>query len=119
MKTPFWTVIIIALMMNSCNQKTEVDQIIYNARVYTLDEDFTTTTSFAVQDGKILATGADAEITGKYNASRMIDAEGRPVYPGFIDGHCHFYGYGLGLVRNADLTGTASFEEILRIGGVW
>ncbi len=115
MKTPFWTVIIVALMMNSCNQKTEADLIIYNARVYTLDEDFTTTTSFAVQNGKILATGTDAAITGKYIASRMIDAEGRPVYPGFIDGHCHFYGYGLGLVRNADLTGTASFEEILRI----
>ncbi|MCH8318794.1 MAG: amidohydrolase, partial [Bacteroidetes bacterium] len=35
-----------------------------------------------------------------------------PIYPGFIDAHCHFYGYGLNL-QNLDLTGTKSFDEVI------
>ncbi|MCB0780256.1 MAG: amidohydrolase family protein, partial [Flavobacteriales bacterium] len=34
------------------------------------------------------------------------------VYPGFIDGHCHFLGYGLNL-QKLDLIGTKSWDEVL------
>src|SRR5690606_5630061 len=42
----------------------------------------------------------------------VLDLQGAPVYPGFIDAHAHFYGYGTSL-QIADLTGSASFEEVL------
>jgi len=42
-----------------------------------------------------------------------VDAGGRPVYPGFIDAHAHFVGYGQSLFA-VDLFGSASFEEVVR-----
>lgn len=67
----------------------------------------------AINHGKILAVGTDEEIKTKYNSSTILDANKKTIFPGFIDAHCHFVGYGLGLQR-ADLTGTKSFEEVLQ-----
>jgi len=99
--------------MLSCNSK-KADLIIYNARVYTVDKDFTVAEAFAILDGKILAVGSNLEIMDRYNTSKEIDLNGHFVYPGLIDAHCHFFSYGLSL-KKADLTGTKSFDEILEI----
>src|SRR5690606_18178191 len=48
----------------------------------------------------------------EYEATEVIDLQGALVFPGFIDAHAHFYGYGTGL-QVADLTGASSFEETL------
>ncbi|MBU2045509.1 MAG: amidohydrolase, partial [Bacteroidetes bacterium] len=40
------------------------------------------------------------------------DAQGKAVYPGFIDAHAHFLRYGQGL-QNVNLVGTKSWKEIL------
>ncbi|MFW5974876.1 MAG: amidohydrolase [Bacteroidota bacterium] len=93
--------------------KKEVDLIVTNAKVYTVDDVFSVKSTFAVNDGKFEAVG-DENLLKKFDANRVLDLKGKPVYPGFIDGHCHFYWYGVNL-RDADLTGTQSFEEILDI----
>ena len=38
--------------------------------------------------------------------------EGRVIYPGFIDAHCHFLGYGKSTF-DVDLVGTVSFDEVI------
>ncbi len=91
-----------------------MDLIIYNATIYTVDEKFTTAESAVIKNGKFVATASNDDIMGKYNAISTIDMEGRFVYPGLIDTHCHFYGYGNSLI-NADLVGTRSFGEIKEI----
>lgn len=102
------------LLMNGCEKmRKEVDLIVTNARVYTVDETFSVKSAFAVKDGQFEAVG-DESLLKKFDAKRVIDLKGKPVYPGFIDGHCHFYWYGINL-RDADLFGTQSFEEILDI----
>ena len=68
----------------------------------------------AIKDGKFIAIGTNSDILAKFSAGKVIDAEGKPVYPGFIDAHCHFYGYALSL-QQVDLTGSRSFEEVLAI----
>jgi len=40
----------------------------------------------ACTDGRIVATGADAELP---QARRVIDADGRVLMPGIVDPHCH------------------------------
>src|SRR5688572_23921802 len=82
----------------SCSEKPKekVDLIVHNAVVYTVDSSFSTAESFAVKDGKIVAVGKNDSILGKYEGE-MLDAQGKAVYPGFIDSHCHFLNYGLGL----------------------
>ena len=101
----------------SCNLKEKdkkVDLIIHNAKIYTVDEDFSIAESMAIKDGKIMATGTSKEILEKYEAKERIDALGKSIYPGFIDPHSHFFGYGRSLM-NADLFGSKSFDEVLKI----
>jgi predicted amidohydrolase YtcJ len=102
------------LALQSCAKKTQVDKILYNGTIYTVDENFSTAEAMAIKDGIILAAGKEKMIMGKYTAAEIIDLEGGFAYPGLIDAHCHFVSYGLSL-QHADLTGTGSFEEIIGI----
>ncbi len=101
----------ISVLFFSCNSQKQADLIVHNAVVYTVDEKFSVAEAFAIKDGKILETGSSEDILKKYKGE-ILDAGGKAVYPGFIDGHSHFYGYGEGL-QQADLVGTKSWEEIL------
>jgi len=113
-------------MIISCS-KTPVDLIVRNVRVYTVDDAFSVVQSFAVKDGKIVATGTTEYIRSLYQAKEVNDYSGRYVYPGFNDAHAHFYGYGMNLLQRANLAGTSSQEEIYTIlqeyhaqfGGDW
>lgn len=99
-------------LLVSCASKKQVDLIVFNANIYTVDSSFSNAESFAVKDGKFIAVGTTKEILEQYEAKETIDAQGKAVYPGFIDSHCHFYGYGQGL-QEVDLVGTKSFNEVL------
>lgn len=103
----------ILLGLISCSQKTTIDLLVYNAKIYTVDSSFSMAEAMAVKDGKIVEVGTTAALTEKYESSNKVDAQGKFIYPGFIDAHAHFYRYGLGL-QTADLVGTTSWEEILQ-----
>ncbi len=107
--------VILLAALTACQPMKKADLIVTNAKIYTLDEGFSIANAMAIKDGKILATGTENDILGEYDAPLISDLSGLPVYPGFIDAHCHFYGYGLGLLKRADLVGTTSFDEILEI----
>jgi predicted amidohydrolase YtcJ len=96
-----------ALVSCASNQ---VDTIIHHAVIYTVDSAYTTAEAMAIKDGKIVAIGKTEEIQKKYTAAENIDAGGKAVYPGFIDAHAHFVGYGRSLFQ-VDLYGTATWEE--------
>jgi len=105
----------------------KVDLIVTNAMVYTVNDSFAVAESFAVKDGKFLAVGTNDEIAAKYTSDKIEDFEGKVVYPGFNDAHCHFYGYGMNLMQYADLAGIADQESIylklqehrIKAGGEW
>ena len=93
-------------------KKNQADSVIVNAKIYTVDAQFSSAEAMAIKDGKIIAVGKTADIDKQYSAQNRIDAAGKPIYPGFIDAHAHFYNYGEGL-QEADLVGTKSWEDIL------
>ena len=95
--------------------KRHVDIIVHNAVIYTVDSIFSIDEAMAINDGRFVETGDNEKILSKYDADMVIDGKGLPVYPGFIDAHCHYYSYGLGLLKRADLSGTGSFDEVLDI----
>ncbi|WP_437397124.1 amidohydrolase [Flagellimonas lutimaris] len=101
-----------ALLVFSCNTKEEVDLIVTNANIYTVDADFSKATSIAIKDGKFVAVGDSEEISKKYNGQEQLNAEGKTIVPGLIDAHCHFYGLGQNQ-QVVDLVGTDSFDEVL------
>lgn len=96
----------------SCEKKTEVDLLVVNAEVYTVDSTFSKSEAFAIKDGKFVEIGSSEALSEKYKAKEIIDAGGKAVYPGFIDAHAHFYGLGMQLQR-VDLTETKSFNEVV------
>ncbi len=110
MKFPFF-IVAAWLLLSGCS-KQKADLLLYNARIYTVDSAFSTAEALAVKDGKIIAVGSSSELQKQYDATEKIDAQGKFIYPGFIDAHSHFSGYGLGL-QTVDLTGTRSWEEVI------
>ena len=60
------TLLFLILVLTSCSE--QVDLIVYNAEVYTVDNNNNKATSFAVKDGKFIYVGDDS-ITSKYSRS--------------------------------------------------
>ncbi len=107
-------VLLLLLIIASCaSDKIEVDTIITNGTVYTVDANFNTTEAFAIKDGKFVDVGTTTDITKKYKAINTIDANGQTVLPGFIDAHCHFYGLGLNQLQ-VNLRDTKSFDDVMK-----
>lgn len=96
----------------SCHLSDTADLVVHNAVVHTLDEQGSTHQAMAVRDGRIVELGPERQILNKYRAAEKYDAQGRSVYPGFIDGHCHFLGHGLNK-QKIDLHGAKSWDEVL------
>jgi len=84
--------------------------IVHHGVIYTVDSSFTVVEAMAIKDGKIVATGSNDQILSAYTAEQQVDAGGAPIYPGWIDAHAHFVGYGQSLYT-VDLFGTSSWEE--------
>ncbi|OEY73404.1 amidohydrolase [Salegentibacter salarius] len=105
----------LSIALISCNSenKAEADLLVYNAEIYTVDDDFSTVEAFVTKDGKFLEIGTAEELQEKYKVSEKLDAGGKSIFPGFIDGHAHFYRLGLQQQR-VDLAGTRSFKEVVQ-----
>ncbi len=86
--------------------------VVHNARVYTVDDARPTAEAFAVEDGRFVAVGSEAEILGRYDGWPRTDLGGRTVVPGLIDAHAHLMGLGEALLQ-ADLVGTTSKAEVV------
>lgn len=106
--------VILSLLFIGCNGLQNVDLIVYNGKIYTIDEQFSIAESMAINKSKIVAIGNYEDITKIYSSSQKYDANGKTIFPGFIDAHCHFTGYGLDLYK-LNLTGTKSWDEILNL----
>jgi predicted amidohydrolase YtcJ len=68
----------------------DADQIVFNAKVYTVDAQRPTAEAFAVKGGRFAAVGSTADIKGLAGRqTQQFDAKGMTVVPGFIDCHNH------------------------------
>jgi predicted amidohydrolase YtcJ len=101
-----------SLSMIGCTTPEQVDSIIHNGKIYTVDSSNSIQQALAVKDGKIVAIGSNDEILKQFAAKNIYNVEGKAVYPGFIDGHAHFVNYGL-TQQQVDLVGSKSWEEIV------
>lgn len=99
------------ISFSSCIQQ-RVDMIVHHAQIYTVDNQFSTAEAMAVQDGKIVAVGSNDDILKEYKSDSVVNAEGATIYPGFIDAHAHFVGYGQSLFA-VDLMFVSSWDEVI------
>ena len=66
------------------------DLVLRGGKIVTVDSEFRIVQAMAIRDGRILAVGADGDMTPLIEPeTRVIDLMGRMVLPGLIDSHVH------------------------------
>ena len=88
--------------------------MIRNAKVWTVDQDQPTAQAVAILGDRIVAVGSNADIEVWHGGhTRVIDAAGKLLLPGFNDAHVHFVSGGLAL-DSLQLNDAGSAEEFAR-----
>jgi len=110
-KLAFYFSVFMSGMYANAQPKPTATLIITNAAVYTVDKQHPTAEAVAIIGDRIVAVGSSAEIDVWHGPeTRVIDASGKLVLPGFNDAHVHFIQGGAQLDQ-VQLTDAASPEE--------
>jgi len=102
------------LFLISCNSSITEKQITlyYGGLVYTCDSEFNVAEALAVSEGKVLATGKSKKLLSQFPQALRVPLEGKVIYPGLFDAHCHFYALGR-LESQVNVAGCKSWSEVL------
>lgn len=106
-------VLIVAFFLCQVSVSAQVfaDLVVTNANIRTMDADRRIARSVASVGGRIIAVGSEAEIKPLIGPrTRVVDAGGKLVLPGFNDAHVHFTTSGMQLSM-IDLRTSASQQE--------
>ena len=124
MKTKLVLVLVIIASLMSVNLRTLAGNralaptlIIINARVHTMDQARPAADAVAIYGNRVVAIGSGKEIKAMSGPqTRVIDARGRLVLPGFNDAHVHFLsgGFQLASVDLRDANTPEEFAERIR-----
>ncbi len=79
-------------------------QILYNAKIYSMDERLPQASALVIRSGRVVAVGETEQILSQYGEGGgtkedRLDLAGRTVIPGLIDAHIHLQHYALGLQK--------------------
>ncbi len=70
------------------------EMVLFNGKILTVDQEFSTAEALAIRGGRILGVGDDARILKMAGPqTQRIDLEGKTVLPGLIDTHYHLNEY--------------------------
>jgi predicted amidohydrolase YtcJ len=93
--------------------------IVRNARVWTVDPEHPTAEAIAIEGERITAVGSNADIDrARTPATRVVDAGGGFVLPGFNDAHLHLM-MGATQLTSIDVASVSSPEEFARRVDDW
>jgi len=106
--------IIVRLSASAFGQDISADIVIKNANIRTMDVNRRVVRSAAILNGKIIALGSDSDTAALVGPkTRLIDAGGKTVLPGFNDAHVHFMETGMQL-SSVDLRTARSPQEFVQ-----
>jgi predicted amidohydrolase YtcJ len=103
----------VLLLSQAQSSKTiPADTIVLHGRVYTGNAKQPWAQAVAIRGAKIVAVGSDTEVEKmRAEGTKIIDAAGRLVLPGFVDSHIHFMDGSLSLGR-VNLEGAKDASDI-------
>lgn len=82
---------LLLLITTSLTAQEAADLILHNAKVITVDNNFSIAQAVAIRGDRIIAVGNE-DLLKKYKAATVLDLKGKTVQPGFIDTHIHMRG---------------------------
>ena len=107
---------ILAVLAAPALAQQNVDTIVTNGKILTVDADFRIVQGLAINDGRIVARGTREEIARFAGPrTRVIDVAGATVVPGLIDNHFHFTRGADTWHEQARFEGVSSRREALAI----
>jgi predicted amidohydrolase YtcJ len=93
--------------------RMDVDLILVNGNVYTVNKKQPRAEAIAVRDQRIVFVGLNEDARKfRGDKTRIIDLSGNTVVPGFTDAHCHIFGIGEREMK-LNLEGTNTLEDFL------
>lgn len=106
--------VVMAALVANAESKPSATLIVTNAAVYTVDKQQPKAEAVAVIGDRIVAVGSRADIDlWRGPQTKVIDAGGKLLLPGFNDAHAHFLQGGAQLDQ-AQLTDAATPEELAK-----
>jgi 5-methylthioadenosine/S-adenosylhomocysteine deaminase len=80
-----------AAQRNRGRRMTRVDLLVLNGTLVTMDKDrrVISDAGIAVEHGRVVAVGSSRDIVRMYTAPERVDATGKIIIPGLINGHTH------------------------------
>jgi len=92
---------------------TQVDLILTNAKIITVDDNFSIQNTVAVDEGLIVATGGQS-LLDEYQSELTVDLQGKTLMPGFIDSHTHIRGRPQRYIELGDVSSIAEIQGLIR-----
>ena len=90
--------------------------IVHGGKIITLDRSSRVAAALGVRDGRIAAVGDQAMVMkDKGPGTKVLDATGKTVTPGFFDAHPHMDRHGLKHRGGIPLDGCNSIKDILQV----
>ena len=109
---PLLVLVLFAFICSGCARQ-DADLVIHNAKIVTVDKDFSIAEAAAVKDGKFLRVGTESSVLESAgDGTLLVDLGGRTVLPGFNDTHSHMTTMGINLPTMIDLTEITSIDDI-------
>ncbi|WP_210583188.1 amidohydrolase [Streptomyces sp. GESEQ-35] len=94
----------------------DVDLVLYNGKLTTLDEREPAAEAIAIRDDRIVAVGSEGQIRALARRDTpQINLRGRRVIPGLNDSHTHLIRQGLSYTNELSLAGARSVGEALTL----
>ncbi len=79
-----------AVSFASMEAMAAADLVLFNGKIFTADRAQPKVQALAVQDGKVLQVGSDAQIKALIaSGTKVVDLGGKALMPGLIDSHSH------------------------------
>ncbi|MBX2945694.1 MAG: amidohydrolase [Cyclobacteriaceae bacterium] len=108
-----WAMLTMLLVSNCGSGVGPADMVVLGGKIYTVNEAQPEVEAVAVNGDKIAFAGSEQDVQ-KYigKNTRVVNLEGKTMFPGFIEGHGHFMGVGYNEL-NLDLMYVKSYDELI------
>jgi predicted amidohydrolase YtcJ len=133
-QTLFSFIVVLGWLASFAQAQPAADLIVHNARIWTVDSSLPEAQAVAVLGERIVAVGSNQDVAAwRGPSTKMIDAGGKRLLPGFNDSHVHAATSGDEL-DDVQLNDATSLQEFVRriaeragkiargewmLGGIW
>lgn len=94
----------------------QVEKILFNGNVITLDDEHPQAEAVAIANGRFVAVGTNEKVMALQNdKTELIDLAGQTLVPGLADSHMHLANLGASL-ETVDLTSARDQEALTKLG---